>query len=148
MGIIRNTGLTRVNTSYSVSRYNEETGDFEFHHVHPLDESIDSIKERFTDLIESNQSLQKRLRELEDEKWADNAIQEMKTKYDQMMKDYYRGFPISEKEQAIIDAWMKDHIHPSGAIGGGHTYCFTPTGIGTFGEVRCSCGATLTFSEP
>lgn len=34
-----------------------------------------------------------------------------------------------------------------GAIGGEETFCFTPTGIGTFLNVKCVCGASLDLSE-
>ena len=32
---------------------------------------------------------------------------------------------------------------PYGAIGGGRTYCFTPTSIGIFITVKCCCGASF-----
>lgn len=49
--------------------------------------------------------------------------------------------------------WIKKHNlkkHGSetvycGAIGGGMTYIFTPTSIGTVGKIRCSCGEEFCF---
>lgn len=70
------------------------------------------------------------------------------------------GFPISENEHESIQAWIKNHdeekhgadykngkYRNSGAIGGAYTYEFTPTSIGTFGRVRCSCGRCFDFRE-
>lgn len=34
-----------------------------------------------------------------------------------------------------------------GTIGGSYTYKFTPTSIGVFGTVECSCGERFDFSE-
>ena len=34
-----------------------------------------------------------------------------------------------------------------GAIGGGMTYIFTPTSIGTVCKVKCSCGEEFCFRE-
>lgn len=52
-----------------------------------------------------------------------------------MKNDYYRGFPISEKDDKKINEWIKkqrdSHHGGVGAIGGRFTYKFTPTGIGT-----------------
>jgi len=35
----------------------------------------------------------------------------------------------------------------AGAIGGATTYKFTPTGLGTFVNVECGCGAELDVSD-
>jgi len=34
-----------------------------------------------------------------------------------------------------------------GAIGGGLTFCFTPTGLGNIEVVKCACGAELNLTE-
>lgn len=73
-------------------------------------------------------------------------------------EDLYRGFPISEKEQEKIREWelkhdaekhglktMEQRAMGHGCIGGSLTWCFTPTSIGTIGEVICSCGEKFTF---
>lgn len=137
----------RTDRDYTITRYNTETGQYEFKHVHPLNECIDSINERFNDLIESNQSLQERLKEIQDEKWADDRLQQMREELERMRRDYYRGFPISDDEQKKIDQWMKNHTHPCGAIGGAHSYIFTPTSIGTVGKIKCMCGEEFTFVD-
>ena len=75
-------------------------------------------------------------------------------------EDLYRGFPISEKEQEKIREWelkhdaekhglktSKQRAMGHGCIGGSLTWCFTPTSIGTIGEVICSCGEKFTFQD-
>lgn len=60
---------------------------------------------------------------------------------------------ILQEENKIITEWIKKHNlkkHGSetvycGAIGGGMTYIFTPTSIGTVGKIRCSCGEEFCF---
>ena len=56
-----------------------------------------------------------------------------------MKADYYRGFPISEKESKKIKEWMDKQMekNPStgGTIGGRFRYEFIPTGIGTVGTI-------------
>ena len=137
----------KPNSTYTVVRYDSEKGDYEFVEVHPLDESLSSIKERFNDLVESNQSLQEKLQEIKDEKWADKRLQEMNEKLEKMRREYYRGFPISDEEQKKIDEWLVNHRHYGGAIGGSHTYEFNPTSIGTFGKIKCMCGEEFTFVD-
>lgn len=137
----------RTDRDYTITRYNTETGQYEFKHVHPLNECIDSINERFNDLIESNHSLQEKLKEIQDEKWTDDRLQQMREELERMRRDYYRGFPISDDEQKKIDQWMKNHAHPCGAIGGAHSYIFTPTSIGTVGKIKCVCGEEFTFVD-
>ena len=66
-----------MNCSYSISSYDEKTGKTIFKTIHPLDESLDSIKTRFEELIQANQSLFGRLQELKQEKWADERLTEM-----------------------------------------------------------------------
>lgn len=137
----------KLNGKYTVMRYNPEKGDYEFTEIHPLDESLDSIRERFDDLIESNRSLQDKIKELKDEKWADKRLQQMREELEKMRREYYRGFPIRDEEQKKIDEWLVNHHHYGGAIGGTHTYEFIPTSIGTIGKIKCSCGEELTFVD-
>lgn len=147
MGNIRDTYLTKLNTTYHISRYNEETGDFETQTVHPIDETIGSIIGRFEDMANVNASLRERLTAISDERWKDEALQELNALLKKQEEDLNRGFRITAKEQASIDEWLKNHQHPSGAIGGTHSYVFTPTSIGIMGEIRCVCGKSYTFSD-
>lgn len=96
--------------------------------------------------IESLQSENKLLKE---EIYKDTELALMKSKYDEMKADYYRGFPISEKENIMIKKWIyeheESHIGGHGVSGGKYEYIFTPTGIGTIGVLKCSCGKELVF---
>lgn len=104
--------------------------------------------------------LEKQNQELRDEKYKDNELSRMESELKTMKEDYYRGFPISEEEQKSIREWMDKHdeeVHHAhtlgdklklgGCCGGRYTYEFVPTGIGTVGTVKCSCGAKFTFQD-
>ena len=136
-----------INNSYSISSYDEKTGKIIFKTIHPLDESLDSIKTRFEELIQANQSLFGQLQELKQEKWADERLIEMKDKLKTMSEEYYRGFPISAETESRINEWKKNHRHNGGAIGGTFTYEFIPTSIGTIGTIKCACGDSFTFED-
>lgn len=136
-----------MNNSYSISSYDEKTGKTIFKTIHPLDESLDSIKTRFEELIQANQSLFGQLQELKQEKWADERLIEMKDKLKTMSEEYYRGFPISAETESRINEWKKNHRHNGGAIGGTFTYEFIPTSIGTIGTIKCACGDSFTFED-
>ena len=136
-----------INTSYSISSYNQETGDFTFQTIHPLGECLNSIETRFEELVQANKSLYKRLQELKEEKWADDRLTEMKDKLQTMSEEYYRGFHITTEQEARINEWKKNHQHNGGTIGGVFTYEFTPTSIGTIGTIKCVCGESFTFEN-
>ena len=73
------------------------------------------------------------------------AMQDMKKQRDAALADMWRGFPITEKESVAIRDWKKKHdteVHGNphgyhGCSGGGYTYMFYPTSIGTIGSCRC-----------
>lgn len=136
-----------MNCSYSISSYDGKTGKIIFKTIHPLDESLDSIKTRFEELVQANQSLFGQLQELKQEKWADERLIEMKDKLKTMSEEYYRGFPISAETESRINEWKKNHRHNGGAIGGTFTYEFIPTSIGTIGTIKCACGDSFTFED-
>jgi len=78
------------------------------------------------------------------------------------MKHIKHEIPVELKltiqEHSQIEGWNKKHdracpflkkephdkytseFSPYGTIGGGRTYCLTPTSIGTIITVRCACG--------
>ena len=116
-------------------------------HMHPVDQSLRNIRQHFADITKTNERLSERIQELMDEKWTDKRLADMQAELDQMRIDYHRGFPISEKEQEKIREWKKNHQHYGGAIGGTFTYEFTPTSIGTVGEIKCTCGEQFTFRD-
>jgi hypothetical protein len=108
---------------------------------------------RIDRLVKENKSLT-------DEYSKDEEIQKMNQQLDNMREDLRRGFPITEIENERIKTWKNEHeekVHGitksskkmryGGTIGGSYTYKFTPTSIGVFGTVECSCGERFDFSE-
>ena len=104
--------------------------------------------------------LEKENNELKNHAYKDKELAEMRDKLNKMKSEYYRGFPISEDEEHKINEWIEKHereVHriktyedkltSHGCCGGGYTYEFVPTSIGTVGTVRCNCGAEFTFQE-
>ena len=104
--------------------------------------------------------LRRRNEYIESEKYKNEELSRMKQEVESMRKSYYRGFPISEEEEAAIEAWKIKHdeeahgittfeqqLKAEGVSGGRYTYIFVPTAIGTFGKIRCSCGAEFEFTD-
>lgn len=128
--------------------------------VYDLDKALKAIKVRNMDNQDCIRYLESENKKLKEEKYKDKELLAMKTKLSIMQADYYRGFPISEKEQKNIKEWMDKHdkevhgchsaknkLRRGGCIGGTYTYEFIPTSIGTIGTVKCSCGAEFTFQD-
>ena len=114
---------------------------------------LNGIKTAFEVKNKDIQCLKEKIKKLEDEKWKDNELQNMKKTYDEMKANYYRGFSISKKEQNAINEWQKNHLTNQhnlktlkqkvsfgGAIGGNFKFEFILTAIGTVGSCICeSC---------
>ena len=111
-----------------------------------VDEYLEAIKVNLLKQKDTEDYLRKRIKELEDEHYKDDALREMTLKLAQVRADARRGFSISEQEEQAISAWKAKHdtlVHNNprqyhGASGGGYTYKFYPSGLGTFGECVCS----------
>lgn len=70
-------------------------------------------------------------------------------------------FGLDDVEQQKCNEWLVKHtpdcpyvisakennMNPGGAIGGLHTYSFTPTGIGVVVKVVCSCGESVDLTD-
>ena len=75
----------------------------------------------------------------------DKRLQELTEELNKVRADARRGFSIWEDESEAIAAWKKKHdteVHGNpkqyhGASGGGYSYRFYPTGIGTLGQCVC-----------
>lgn len=104
--------------------------------------------------------LEEENKKLKDEHYKDSEMQRMKTELKKAKDDLYRGFPISKEEEEKIKEWqlkhdaekhglktMEQRLRAGGCIGGRYTYQFVPTGIGTVGEIICSCGEKFTFQN-
>lgn len=60
------------------------------------------------------------------------------------------SFPLNKKEETRLKAFYKAHgkHYTTSATGGKYTYSFTPSGIGTFSEVRCNvCGKSKNITD-
>ena len=70
-----------------------------------------------------------------------------------MITKKYQFPKLTEEMHDEIAEWYTTHNDGKcvngyhGAIGSGITFKITPTSIGDFITVRCSCGATLDFDE-
>jgi len=66
-------------------------------------------------------------------------------------------FSLTDEQCKLARDFEKNHKCPIkldvfghknfGAIGGGFTYSFTPTGLGDIEVVRCACGAELCLTN-
>ncbi len=68
-------------------------------------------------------------------------------------------FEIDEKSKDKINQWYEKHVPNckyydktyggiyTGAIGGGLSYIFTPTGLGTTIVVKCACGEKINLTN-
>ena len=119
--------------------------------VHPFEECLMSIQKRYQDAEAAIEKLEKENKALKNEHYKDEELQKLQKELDSLRRDLSRGFPISEKEQKEIREWQKKHDEEEhggvSAIGGKYAYEFTPTSIGTFGSVKCVCGAKFDFQE-
>ena len=130
----------------------------EWLHVPDLNDCLKAIKCRNDDNEKRIKYLEEENKRLKDEAYKDIELNNMKEQLDNMKKDYWRGFPISEQEQEAIEKWKKKHdeevhgfttvklrLKAGGCCGGRYTYRFVPTSIGISGKIICSCGAEFEF---
>ena len=82
----------------------------------------------------------------------DEEVSELKTEILSMKQQMSNAFVLNEKETKAIANWIENHnkefhnskLHYTG-IGGTFSYTFTPTSLGTIGEITCTCGQTFCF---
>lgn len=103
--------------------------------------------------------LRKENKELQEKNYKDRELQKMKVQLEKIQKDFWRGFPISEKEQNSILEWTKKHdeqdhgytpsmrMKAEGCCGGRYKYVFIPTSLGISGKIVCHCGSEFEFQE-
>ncbi len=117
-----------------------------------IENDLKRIYDHYRAVVNENEYLRKENERLKSETYKDEELSNMKEKYDQMSKDYYRGFPISEKENKKINEWIEKQMKKvpgiGGTSGGRFTYQFTPTGLGTAGIIIDGfTGDKFTFQE-
>ena len=126
--------------------------------IHDPYKYIDFIRDEFSRREELIEKLRQEIRELREEAYKDIELQSLKKQIEEMQRERYLGFPISGEESDAIIEWKNKHdredhryltaeqkLEAEGVSGGRYSYRFTPTSIGTFGTVRCSCGAEFEF---
>ena len=123
-----------------------------YHTFQGFEKSLEELKLSVYETLDYAARVEDKCKELQDEHWKDERLQEMKEKLDQMSERYWRGFPISEEEEKAIEEWKENHnnkMHKGnhlrgGAIGGSWEYRFVPTSIGVSGTICCqSCRGNM-----
>ena len=126
--------------------------------------TADDCLKRLAELADSSRSrieaLKKENDRLRSEAYKDEELARMKKERDEALADLRRGFGVYEEEEDAIRAWTERHdaevhradtvekrIRLGGVSGGRFTYSFIPTGLGTIGKIRCSCGAEFLFRD-
>ena len=120
--------------------------------IHDLKSLLQEVYDHYRSVVKTNDYLKKEIEKVKSEKYADEELSRLKSEYDRMKSDYYRGFPISEEEDKNIKEWIKSQQEKNpgigGATGGRFTYKFTPTGLGTVGTIIDGfTGDEFTFQE-
>ena len=117
-----------------------------------IKKTLQQVYDHYRIVCNRHDYLMKEIEKVKSEKYADEELTRLKSEYDKMKSDYYRGFPISEEEDKNIKEWIKNQQKKNpgigGAAGGRFTYKFTPTGLGTSGTIIDSfTGDEFTFQE-
>ena len=117
-----------------------------------IKKTLQQVYDHYRSVCNRNDYLTKEIEKVKSEKYADEELSKLKSEYDKMKSDYYRGFPISEEEDKNIKEWIKNQQEKNpgigGATGGRFTYKFTPTGLGTVGTIIDGfTGDEFTFQE-
>lgn len=126
-------------------------------------ENLDSeINKYISDVIKGSVKLEdvdslglRRILLYENKELIENEIiQDLIKELDEVNQKFWKRnrFSLSDNQEDKIKLWEETHECKNrgkhhGAIGGQYTYKFTPTSIGTFCEVKCSCGETIDVSE-
>ena len=109
-------------------------------------EAFESIQQSILWYKNDADRLREKVNYLESENYKDEELQKMKAQLEKIQEDYRRGFPITKEESDDINKWKKNHDATEhnnasgyhGTIGGGYTYEFVPTSIGSFGTCFCN----------
>lgn len=108
--------------------------------ISSIKDVLQEIYDHYRVVVNRNDYLMAENARLKSEAYKDEELAKMSESYDKMTSDYYRGFPISEKEENKINEWKKNIIEKwpanAGAIGGRFVYHFIPTSIGYAGVVE------------
>lgn len=102
--------------------------------------SLESLDAAITEMENTIDELRKANDKLREEHYKDDTIAALRKELDWY---YHHSFVISEDEAKEAEEWVNNH----GCSGYKETkYIFTPTCVGTVGEVTCeNCGKTFEF---
>lgn len=108
----------------------------------------DGLKKRDDEIVR----LRKENKRLKDEAYQDSELQMMKSKCEAMQEELNRGFPITEDEELMINAWMMNHMRSKhqvvGCSNGQFKYEFQKFAEVEVGSVICTeCGESFTFRQ-
>lgn len=112
-----------------------------------IENILQTLREKFSRQEKEIEQLRLENAKLKNGIWKEEEMTRLKHEYDRMKEEYYRGFPISKEEKAMIDEFKSQHKGYYGAIGGGFTYQFIPTSIGVSGSIIVSNGDKMEFRE-
>ena len=116
-----------------------------------IKKTLQQVYDHYRSVCNRNDYLTKEIEKVKSEKYADEELSRLRSEYDKMKSDYYRGFPISDEEDKNIKEWKKNQQKKNpgiGGAGGRFTYKFTPTGLGTVGTIIDGfTGDEFTFQE-
>jgi len=108
--------------------------------ISDLKSVLQEVYDHYRSVANTNEWLRQENERLKSEAYKDEELSKMKESYEKLKEDYFRGFPISEKEKKEIDAFvdriLKEHPWNVGCIGGRFVYEFIPTSIGILGTIK------------
>ena len=89
--------------------------------------------------------LQAKVKEMKNETYRDDEVAKLQKQLEALREDTYHSFMVTKAESEKIHEWQRkhdaeQHKNPNGyhgASGGGFTYKFYPTAIGTFWNCTC-----------
>lgn len=111
--------------------------------IEKIDKNIQQLRQLLYNMRQEVTATQRLYDTLNDEKWKDTELALMKFEKTLAIKERNLGFPLTEEERNSAIEWQKTHdteVHDNptqyhGTSGGGFTWAFYPTGIGT----ACDC---------
>lgn len=110
--------------------------------VEDIKECLQKVYDQVRAVQSRNKFLEEEIKRVKAETYKDEELSKMKKEYEMMKAAYYRGFPISSKENKAIQDWIGKLTEgqdfrkvTGGPIGGRFHYEFIPTSVGTVGRV-------------
>lgn len=112
--------------------------------VPPIKKLCKALEVKFADQEAEIQRWKDKYKALAD---TDEEYNRLKKEADEAKRELYNGFGISDSEKTQIDAWIKKHCANYNNNAHWVSYKFTPTNLGTIGELECSCGDKFIFRD-